>query len=235
MNHYYYSFMRGSMKRAGIIIPLFILLFSCEEEVARKNFIISVQNFEFADTLLTEQEEVPEFNYQFAGGVVNFTDENNKTFKFDTENTGIEEYIFELPYGEYFLETEIPPASLYGQERATFKAGPVYVEISHFTDTVSVNVEPTCAHIVIGDKKNQLDKGAYIIRRHPYSQGYFTSYPLALDSLRRYYYTYVTPDTVPDAPYAFLWFYDEEPGIETGGLPTKDFEIGYRYLIKVLE
>lgn len=222
------------MKRAGIIIPLLIFLLSCQEEVERNDFFISVENFKLKDTLLIDHQEVPEIAYEFAGGNIKFTD-GKGIHTFETENIGIEDYLFTLPVGDYFLEIEIPPASLYGQKQASFKTNPKYVEISNFGDTISINAEPTCALIVVTDKKDQLENGAYIIERHTYSQGYFTPYPLALDSLRKFYYTYITPDTVSEDPSAFLWFYDKNPENESGGLPTKDLEIGYRYLIKVLE
>ncbi len=222
------------MKKTGIIISLLIFLFSCQEEVEKKDFFISIENFGLKDTLLIDQEEVPEIKHEFAGGDVRFTD-GKKTHLFETKNIGVEDYMFSLPNGEYYLEIDIPPASLYGQQRASFKSKPKYIEISNFIDTISINAEPSCALIVVSDKKNHLENGAYIIKRHVYSQGYFTPYPLTLDSLERYYYTYITPDTASEAPSAYLWFYDEKPGEEAGGLPTKDFEIGYRYLINVLE
>lgn len=222
------------MKRARIIIPLLIFLFACQEEVEKRDFFISIENFELRDTLLNDHEKVPEIEHKFAGGNVKFSN-GSKIHLFETNNIGIEDYVFSLPDGEYLLEIEIPPASLYGQQRASFMLEPEYIEISNSVDTISINAEPSCALIVVSDKKNHLENGSYIIKRHEYSGGYFTPYPLTLDSMERCYYTYITPDTATETPSAYLWFYDKKPGEETGGLSTKDLEIGYRYLIKVLE
>jgi hypothetical protein len=228
------------MKSEAVILFLLSLPLSCQKEAdlegskLQVSFYLSITNFELKDTLLHKFEQVPDISHQFTGGKVRFSN-SRKTYLFDTRGTSIDEYLFTVPEGDYYLEIEMPGASLYGQNRATFKAESKNIEISNLTDTITVSAKPTCALIVVKDNMDQLTNGAFIIQRHEYPPGYFIPYPLTLDSLSRCYYAYLTPDTVTEFPSAFLWFYDEKQGNENEGLTTKDFEIGYRYLIKVLE
>ena len=73
------------------------------------------------------------------------------------------------------------------------------------------------------------------MERHSYAYGYFIAYPMTRDTTSGLYYAYFTPDTVPNDPTAFLWFYGGMPGKEKGGMSTTGFKPGYRYFISVLE
>jgi len=87
----------------------------------------------------------------------------------------------------------------------------------------------------VDDRKQQLEEGIHMIKRHSYSNGYFTSFPLAKDEWSGLYYAYFTPDPIVSDPSAFLWFYDGRPGLASGGLSTCDFSIGYLYYIRILD
>lgn len=219
-----------------IILLFFGILLSCEKEKegdGKIRFYISVNDFELKDRAGTSNEEIPSFTYDLAGGRVSFTNEVD-TFLFDTKALSIEEYLFEIIAGTYNVEIETP-TSLYGQVTPSFRSTTLEVSISELTDTLVVTAEPTCALIVVKDDLNQLANGAFIIERRTVEKDDFVAYPLKQDSISSLYYTYLLPDTLPDAPNAFLWLYEEEMGEEKGGLHTEIFEIGYKYLIKVLE
>ncbi|MFO7934987.1 MAG: hypothetical protein R6U78_13010 [Bacteroidales bacterium] len=176
----------------------------------------------------------PSFSHRFSGGLITFHS-NNRTFAFDLKDTGIGDFLFRLPVGEYLLEMEIPPASLYGQESGSFLADPGNISITEITDTITVQAEANCALLLVQDDQEQLEEGIYMIERHSITPDYFRAYPLSLDTLSGLFYTYFTPDTVPSDPSAFLWLYGSKPGTEEGGLSTAGFEIGHQYFIKVLE
>lgn len=224
------------MAKKVIMILFFALLLSCEKEVEVENihFYISIKDFEIKPRFINSNEDIPHILHKFAGGSVIFTN-NTDTYLFDTQQTSIENFLFEVPAGIYNIEIETPAASLYGQSTPSFRSELIDVEISDLTDTIEVSVKPTCALIVVKDDKNRLENGAFIIESHSLKNEDYISYPLAIDSVSKSYYTYITPDTIPELPNAFLWFYDEEQGEEKDGLPTEVFEIGYKYLIKVWE
>jgi hypothetical protein len=60
-------------------------------------------------------------------------------------------------------------------------------------------------------------------------------YPLVRDTITGLYYAYFTPDTSDSDPSAFLWFHGLEDAAAGEGLSTAGFDIGYQYLITVLE
>lgn len=224
------------MTKKVIMILFFVILLSCEKGVVIENihFNISIKDFELKPRFVNNNEDIPHIILEFAGGSVTFTN-NTGSYFFDTKKTSIENFLFEVPAGTYNIEIETPPASFYGQTNPSFKSEVFDVEISDLTDTIAVSVKPTCALIVVKDDKNQLENGAFIIESHSLINEDFISYPLAIDSISKSYYTYISPDTIPEIPNAFLWLYGEEQGEEKGGLPTEVFEIGYKYLIKVWE
>jgi hypothetical protein len=222
------------VKRVGIFLLLIMTLWSCEEEVPEVSFRIETDGFFLEEAFLGTADAFTSFSHKVSGGVVTFSS-NNTTYKFNTDRKGMEEYLFQLPVGEYQLTFTIPQASLYGQERGSFTVHSGKVIINEQTESISVHVEANCAMFLVYDELSQLDKGIFMIEKHSFAHGYFRSYPLFTDSLSGSYYAYFTPDTVPSDPSAFLWFYDGETGIEEGGLTTKDLEIGYQYNIKILD
>lgn len=207
---------------------------SCEEEVPEVSFRINAEGFTLEEAILDPADNFPSFSHKLSGGLVIFSN-GGEDYVFTLTSTGIDDYLFTLPVGEYSVDFRIAPASLYGQWGGSFMAEPVTVVVTESTEVITVPVEAKCAMFLVTDESDQLDDGIYIIERHSYAHGYFKSYPLLKDSATDMYYAYFTPDTVPDDPSAFLWFYEGEQGIEEGGLPTKDFEIGYQYNIMVLE
>ena len=224
------------MAKKVIMIVLFVILFSCEketEDVEKFPFYISINDFEFKNRN-TNTEDFPIIDSKFGGGTVRFANYTD-TFFFDTRETNIEDFLFELPAGVYDIEIETPAASLFGQANPSFKSNDLDVEISDSTDIITLNAEATCALVVVKDEWNQLENGAYIIENRSLNGDNFVSYPLERDSINKLYYTYILPDTIPDIPDAFLWFYGDGKAYDNGGLHTEFFEIGYKYLINVLE
>ncbi len=222
------------MRWLGILLLVILTLPSCEEEVLEVSFRIKTEGFLLENSVLGTGDILPSFSHRVSGGVVTFT-RNGQTYEFDLEDTGIEQYLFQLPLGDYLMEITNPPASLYGQRAGSFHSNPYHITITEWTDTITVLVEATCALFLVNDEMNQLEEGVFMIERHSYAQGYFWSYPLEFDTLSGLYFTYFTPDTIPSDPSAFLWFYEGVPGTEEGGLPTTGFEVGYQYYIRILE
>ena len=161
--------------------------------------------------------------------------DTEERYEFELGGQNMETCELQLPVGSYRMEIRVPEASLYGQKLASYRAEPTDVLIDGMTDTVQVHVTPTCALVLVNDEGHQLDQGAYIIERHSYHENHFRSYPLDFDSVSGLYYTYLTPDTVPSDPSAFLWFYGRKYNGEEGGMTTAGLKPGYRYLISVLE
>jgi hypothetical protein len=224
------------MAKKLITILFFAFVLSCKKEavVEQIQFYISINDFELKEQFIIDNEDIPFIAYEIAGGNVTFTNSTD-SYLFNTKETSIENFLFELPAGIYNMEIETPAASLYGQNTPSFRSDLIEVEISDLTDTIAVDVEPTCALIVVADDKNQLENGAFILECRSLGNDNCLSHPLVNDSLNGTYYTYILPDTVPELPNAFLWLYGEAEGEEKGGLHTEVFEIGYKYLIKVLE
>lgn len=215
---------------------MFVLaLASCKkEEVIEVSFRIKAQGFSFENPLPGEKEAFPTFSHRLSGGFVTFTN-TEKTYSIALHDKGIEEYSFLLPVGSYEVYIRNPDASIYGQERGSFHMEKTNVEILVSTDTLIIQVVASCALVLVEDESGQLEEGAFMIERHSYAHGFFTSYPLSKDSLTGLYYTYFTPDPVSYNPSAFLWFYEESPGESEGGMPTFGFENGYQYHISILE
>jgi len=222
------------MKKAGIILLLAMALWSCEEEIPEVSIRIETEGFILQEAFIDNADVFPFFSHRVSGGRVTFSN-NHNTYEFHTGVIGIEEYLFQLPIGEYQLTFNIPQASLYGQEGGSFVANTGKVFIDELTEKISVDVEANCSMFLVYDELSQLDKGIFMIERHSFAHGYFWSYPLFTDSVSGAYYTYFTPDTVSSDPSAFLWFFEGRQGIEEGGLATKDFEIGYQYNIQILD
>ena len=222
------------MRRVGLFLLVIMTLSSCEEEVPEVSFRIETEGFFLEEAFLDAADAFPSFSHRVSGGVVTFS-ENNTTYEFEIGSAGVEEYLFRLPVGEYQMQFTIPHASLYGQKGGSFFAHPQKVFITEQTETISVQVEASCAMFLVYDEQSQLDEGIYMIEKHSFAHGYFKSYPLFPDSLSGSYYTYFTPDTVHSDPSAFLWFYKGTPGIEEGGLSTRDLEIGCQHNIRILD
>jgi len=212
-----------------------IAIISCEKEIPEIGFRIKSDGFFLEDGDLLPGDKIPEFSHKLSGGIVSFNSKK-KSFDFRTGRISIENFLFELPPGTYEVEFRIPEASLYGQKGGSFVASPCSIEVTESMDPeITVNVSSNCALLLVQEEENQLDNGAYMIRRYPSGDDYISSYPLSMDTLSGLYYAYFAPDTTSSFPSAFLWFYDDKPGIESGGLHTSSFEKGYQYLIKVLD
>ena len=207
---------------------------SCEKEIPALEFRIKTEGYFLENGELYPGETPPAFEHKVSGGLVTFTGEKS-VYEFRTGKTSIEEFPFRLPPGEYRVEFDVDEASLYGQKGGSFKAEPSIISITNHMDTARVKVEANSALILVRDELHQLDNGIYIIERFASAEGWFRSYPLILDTLAGCHYTYFTPDTSITNPSAYLWFYRGKPGIESGGLSTAQFELGYQYLINLLD
>lgn len=212
-----------------------LLPVSCkkEKEIPVISFSFRVTGFEFSQAFTESSGEFSAFTHRMAGGeLICFGRDQNYSFPFASDS--LESTVFELPAGDYLLSFRMDAASLYGQSRGTFFMPDLEVSIRKESTEIQINVEPDCALVLVKDAFQKLDQGAYMIEKHSYADGFFTSYPLAKDSLSGLYYVYFTPDTVRDDPSAFLWFYEGVPGEEEGGLPTVNMERGTRYDIEIL-
>jgi len=207
---------------------------SCEKEIPEIGFRIKAEGFFLEDGILLSSDSFPSFSHKLSGGIVSFVGANT-TFDFRTGKTSIEDFTFELPVGMYQMEFSIPEASLYGQKGGSFRAEPTTISISQPMDTIRVDVVATCALLLVHDEQNQLDKGVSMIEKFASGEGYFNTYPLTLESTSGLYYAYFTPDPDSSNSSAYIWFYEDTPGGPSGGLSTMEFEIGYQYVIKVLD
>ncbi len=197
-------------------------------------FRIELSGFALEQASNAVAGDFPSFSHRLADGLVLFTSSAD-TYTYNTKDLSEEGYYVELPEGDYQLEFKIPQASIYGQEQGSYMVRSQTVYLTEETDVLRVEVEPTCALFLVADESDHLENGIYIIERHSFANGHFTSYPLSFDSVSGLYYTYFTPDPVPEDPSAFLWFYKGEPGDEQGGISTADLEIGLQYRILILE
>jgi len=194
-------------------------------------FYISIDEFKFQEQSINKNN--PNIERNLGGATIIFTNEA-ETFSFDTKEISIEEFRFELPVGIYDIKIE-SPTSLYGQSTPSFNSTLINIEISDLTDTIKAKAKPTCALLMVKDEFNQLEDGAYIIESNSLKNDDFIAYPMAYDSLSNLYFTYIFPDTTLELPNAYLWFYSNEIEKENGGIHTEIFEMGYKYLIEVLE
>jgi hypothetical protein len=212
-----------------------MFIFSCEKEVAEIEFRIKSTGFFLEDSYFHPGDSFPSFSHKLSGGNVSFISAST-SYEFRTGRISIEDFLFELPAGQYQMEFRIPDASLYGQKGGSFLSKPTSITVSELMEPeVNVNVEANCALLLVHDELQELDNGIYMIENYASYEGYFRSYPLTLDSISGLYFAYFTPDTIFSNPSAYIWFYGRKPGASSGGLPTGDFEKGYQYLIKVLD
>jgi hypothetical protein len=221
------------MRWVGLIL-LLMGLQSCEEEKSYVIFNVKMDGFEMKGDPDFPEPDHTVFNHKYSAGLISFTG-GGQSHKFYINDGKMEDYQIKLPTGEYKLGANVPAASLYGQPTGSYEVVPATVSITELTDTLTIRVEANCSLILVNDEQEQLDEGPFFIERHSYSSGSFKSYPMAWDSTSGLYYTYFTPDPVPDDPSAFIWFYNEWPGVERGGLSTTRFEVGYQYFIIILE
>ena len=223
------------MRRTGILLLLILLTSSCEKEIAMAKFRIELNGFDLQSSPGGEADDLPSFTHRLANGVVIFSNPDaSYLFKTDIISEEGEGY-FELPEGEYEMEFRIPEASMFGQEEGSFSVKPQTVLLTKETELLSVDVEPNCTLFLVYDENDQLNTGAYIIERHSYAYGAFTSYPLSSDTVAGLYYAYFTPDPEPEDPSVFLWFFNGQTGGKTGGIPTADLQLGYQYHILIIE
>jgi hypothetical protein len=224
------------MGRTGLIFFVFLILISCkrEEEVPDITFTLNLEGPVFRQAFPDSGEVFSGFEHHLSGGRLTFSS-LGQDYSFRFENDSLEGMELALPAGTYEISVQMDPASLYGQDWATFSAATREVTITPETGFIVLGLKPDCALFLVYDKFNKLDQGAFMIERHSYADGYFTSTPLAEDTESGLYYTYFTPDPDTDDPSAFLWFYDGEPGEQEGGLPTAGLESGSRYDIEVLD
>lgn len=208
-------------------------LHACEK-VLDVSFVIKTEGFALENALPEQDLSYPPFKHKILGGVVTFSGDQG-TYRFDLRDANLETSTFAVPPGQYQLEFSMLPASVYGQDHGSFFHDPEMITISESTDTIYIAVEANCALFLVDDSKQQLNQGVHMIKRHSYSDGYFTSHPLVQDELSGLYYTYFTPDPKLADPSAFLWFYNGRPGEAEGGLSTCGFKSGYQYYIKVLD
>jgi hypothetical protein len=210
------------------------VLQSCEKEKPEVSFRVKLEGFAMKADPGFPVPEHSAFDHTYSGGLISFT-RGQQYHAFYVHEGEMEDFLFNLPPGEYVLEADIPAASLYGQATGSFRVDPFTINIDQLTDTITIPVEANCSLIFISDELEQLDEGPFIIERHSYSPGYFKSHTLERDSTSGLYYAYFTPDPAMDDPSAFLWFYGEKPGLEEGGMATTRFEKGYQYFLNILE
>lgn len=221
------------MRWKGCILLVIITLCACEK-VENVNFVIKTRGFSLDNAHPEQDSLVSGFTHKILGGVVSFSG-GQGNYQFDLRDANLEEFNFALPAGSYKLELRMLPASVYGQDFASFTSDPGLISIGENTDTLNIKVKANCALFLVDDSRQQLTQGVHMIKRHSYSDGYFTSHPLVKDEFTGLYYTYFNPDPKPSDPSAFLWFYNGRPGEADGGLSTCGFQSGYQYYIKVLD
>jgi len=221
------------MRRSGVYVVISVLLLaSCKKEEADPvRFYLKATGFEME---AATGDALPDLKHHLAGGVVRFSDRQG-VYPFSSKAEGLEHTAFELQPGIYSLEMDVPQASIYGEEGASYQLLTTEVKVSEGTDTLEVQVEANCSMILVNDVRGQLSQGPWVIERHSYADGYFIPYPMHPGPAPGYYYTYLTPDPIWEDPSAFLWFYDKQPGKELGGLTTTQMDAGMVYLIEILE
>lgn len=208
-------------------------LHACEKET-EISFVIKTEGFRLENGTGLKGENMPPFTHHILGGVVYFSG-NQDVYRFDLREENLETYVFSLPAGRYEVDFSMSPASAYGQDLGSFIAETEFIEIDEASDTLLVRVNPNCSLFLVDDRNLELENGAFMIKRHSYSEGYFTSHPFKEDEESGLLYTYFNPDPRPADPSAFVWFYHGRPGEEEGGLSTCDMKSGFEYYIKILD
>jgi len=222
------------MKRILLFILVLLAFTSCGEDIIIASFRIETKGFVLDANARDSLTPSAHFSHRYAGGVVTFSN-NQQSYSFNTGMVFFDEYVFELPVGEYLMECFIDTASYYGQSGGSFITSPQMVIITDSTEKIVLDVQTTCSLILVNDEENKLDEPPSIIKRYSYSEGYFQSFPMARDTATSLYFAYFAPDTRPDNPTAYIWFYQNRPGIEKGGISTLDFSLGKVYMFEIHE
>lgn len=222
------------MKRILLFILVLLVFTSCGKDVIEASFRIEPTGFVLEGNVKDALTLTSAFMHKYAGGVVTFSN-NQQIFSFNTGMVSIDEYVFTLPVGDYLMQCFIDTASNYGQPGGSFISSPHNISITDTTERIYLDVMATCSLILVNDEENQLDEPPSIIKRYSYSDGYFQSFPMPRDTVTGLYFAYFAPDTRPDNPTAYIWFYQGRPGIETGGISTLDFSLGKVYMFDILE
>jgi hypothetical protein len=215
-------------------VLLILSVYSCQKDPVETSFHLKIEGFTLDEGADFSTPDHITFQHRYSGGIISFNQGGQK-HSFEVEKLRIEDYEFILPVGKYSLKSFIPDASLYGQNTGSFTILPTEITLTEQTDTVLVRVEANCSLVLVEDNQGQLEQGPYVIERHSYASGYFKAYALDMDTATALYYTYLTPDPEINDPSAFLWFYNDTPGLEQGGLSTSQFKKGFRYFISILE
>lgn len=222
------------MKRILFFFLVLLAFTSCGEDVIKTSFRIEPKGFSLVNTIVDTIDLSASFVNKYSGGVVTFSD-GQHSYDFYTGKVSISEFIFELPVGEYTFDCYVDIASYYGQSGGSFNSLSKQIIITDSTETIPLDVEATCSLFLVNDPDGNLSDPPSIIRRRSYSEGYFQSFPMKRDTTTGLYYAYFTPDPEPEDPTAFLWFYQNIPGVESGGLSTVDLSLGKIYQFEIYE
>ena len=223
------------MKKTVIFFLLVMLIFtSCEKDVPTVSFRIEPLGFSLDESVVDTNGQTVSFSHRHAGGYITFSD-GHYTYEFNSRRIHTDDFVFNLPVGEYLMECSIEAASIYGQSGGSFTAAPQYIVITDTTKVIHPVVEANCSMFLVEDSNGQLNEAPSMIERFAYGEGFFVSYPLTMDTISGLYYAYFTPDPQAENPSAFLWFYQGKPGIESGGLSTVKLSTGKIYRIKIIE
>ena len=217
-----------------MIILMGALLLSCEKEENFVSFSLKLEGFSLEKAGDLSGPPDLDFHYKYSGGGFSFVG-NDKRFTYNLLDLMVENYVITLPAGDYRLETEIPPASIYGQPSGSYTVDTDQIRVEEGSDTIQLKIRANCSLMLIADKSKKLEEGPYFIERHSYAAGYFTSYTMSYDSISDLYYAYFTPDPEIDDPSSFVWFFNDTPGPEKGGLPTAELQNKHQFYIEVLE
>ncbi len=222
------------MKRILLFVLVLLAFTFCGKDVIKTSFRIEPKGFVLEASFFDSLGPSSHFTHRYSGGVVTFSD-NQQSYSFNTGKVFIDAYDFELPVGEYLMECFTDTASNYGQSGGSFISSPQTIFLTDSTEKIYVDVQATCSLILVNDDEDHLEEPPSIIKRYSYSGGFFQSYPMAQDTTTGLYYAYFAPDTRPENPSAYIWFYKGRPGIETGGISTIDFSLGKVYMFDIIE
>lgn len=213
---------------------LALILASCNDKTGQASFRMVARGFMLDVSTDCNGSHDSFFEHKISGGHVKFIGKQ-EVFSFNLDRSDMGDFLFQIPEGDYFLEVNCPVASLYGQSFGSYVTDPFQLTVSELTDTLFIDVKSSCSLLLVEDKHLQLEDGAYIIKRHSYSEAYLTYFPMSYDSLSGYYYAYFTPDSMRSDQSAYLWLYGKNQDVDKGGYSTVDFETGYQYCISVFE
>lgn len=216
------------MKKIGLLVLALAILSACNKEktdpqvelkVNISGFSVSADDFGALKS--TGGTVFDDFMHVFAPGKLYLKTEDGTEFTFSSGENSLDGASITLAPGKYTIYgASFEHPTPMGSKHMLYEIPGQDVYIYHDTKTLDLEVEPTCALVLVADSYASLSKA--------YLQKYFHNEMWNLYAKGIFYYSYFLPD---EDYYLNLVRKDENEFT----LPTKDLKYGYVYKIEVHE